>query len=65
MAERMLTVAQAGERLGTKPMTTYRLIWTGVLKAIDLRRPGAKRPSFRVPESAIDALLVRVVRRSA
>jgi excisionase family DNA binding protein len=56
MAEKMLTIEEAGERLGTKRQTTYRLVWSGVLAAVNISRPGAKRPSYRIPESAIAAL---------
>lgn len=57
MAENLLTVDELGVRLGTKRQTTYRLIWSGVVEPVDIRRPGAKRPSWRIPESAIDALV--------
>lgn len=57
MGVRMLTIAQAGDRLATKKDTTYRLIYSGALKAVDLRVPGAKRPKWRIAESAIDALI--------
>lgn len=57
MAEKLLTMAQAGELLATKRDTTYRLVYSGALKAIDLRVPGAKKPKWRIPVSAIDALI--------
>lgn len=57
MSERLLTIAEACERLGTKSMTTYRMVHAGVLRAVDISRPGTKRPSFRIPESAITALI--------
>lgn len=57
MAEKLLTMAQAGELLATKRDTTYRLVYSGALKAIDLRVPGAKKPKWRIPLSAIDALI--------
>lgn len=55
--DQLLTIAQAGDRMSTKKDTTYRLIYSGALEAIDLRVPGAKRPKWRIPASAIDALI--------
>lgn len=57
MVEKLLTMAQAGELLATKRDTTYRLVYSGALKAIDLRVPGARKPKWRIPVSAIDALI--------
>lgn len=53
MGDRLLTVAEAGKRLSTGPATTYRLIWSKALRAIDISRPGTAHASWRVPESAI------------
>jgi excisionase family DNA binding protein len=57
MAEKLLTIAEAGALLGTKSVTTYRMVWSGILRAVDISRPGTSRPSFRIPESAITALI--------
>lgn len=57
MGEQLLTIAQAGDRMATKKDTTYRLVYSGALKALDLRVPGAKKPKWRIPASAIDALI--------
>lgn len=46
----LVTVADVAERLSVSPMTIYRLIHSGELPALRVGR------SYRVPQSAVDAL---------
>lgn len=54
MAEKLLTVKAAAERLGAGVLVVYRRIWSGEIEAVDISQPGAKRMAYRVTESAID-----------
>jgi excisionase family DNA binding protein len=45
----LLTPAETGDRLGNaSEMHVYRLIADGVLRAVDIARPGAKRSKTRI-----------------
>lgn len=63
MAEKLLTIAAAAQQMDCHYTKVYRLVWSGALRAVDLnnlakRKPGekAKRPAWRIPQSAIDAI---------
>lgn len=63
VAEKLHTIAAAAQQMDCHYTKVYRLVWSGALRAVDLnnlapRRPGekAKRPAWRIPQSAIDAL---------
>jgi hypothetical protein len=48
------------ERYGVRPHTVLSWIKTGELKALNVsRRPGAKRPSWRVPPESLAAFEAR------
>lgn len=51
--ERMLAVSVVAAWIGTRPQQVYVLISEGVLEAVDVGKPGAKRPTWRVPEAAL------------
>jgi len=69
MADQTYKIAKAAELLDCHPIKVYRLIWSGRLGAIDLNNDGkpvkpgqkVKRPSWRVPQSAIDKLSAEVI----
>jgi excisionase family DNA binding protein len=44
----LLTVPQAAEALGCSENHAYRLISDGVLRAVDISRPGARKSKTRV-----------------
>lgn len=56
---RFLTVAEVAELMRVSKMTVYRLVHSGGLPAIRFGR------SFRVPESAVAAVIERPVADSA
>lgn len=60
-AERWLTVAEAAERIGMKPLSVYRRIWAGEIKAADMRMRGSDKASYRVAESALQKYLTERV----
>jgi hypothetical protein len=45
---RLLTPAVVGDRLGCSDVHVYRLIAAGLLRAVDIARPGARRSKTRV-----------------
>ncbi|WP_192765986.1 helix-turn-helix domain-containing protein [Plantactinospora soyae] len=53
MSVRLLTVAEAAERLSNHKMTVYRLVWDGVLPYVNLAKTG-QRARLRIRESALD-----------
>lgn len=55
--EKLIRVKAAAKRLDMGVQTVYRLIYAGVLTAVDTRLPTAKRSSLRVPESAIEQMI--------
>jgi excisionase family DNA binding protein len=56
---RFLTVAEVAEMMRVSKMTVYRLVHSGELPAIRFGR------SFRVPESAVTAVIERPIVESA
>jgi excisionase family DNA binding protein len=54
MSEKLLTVGEVAERLALKPSTIRRMI---LERRIDTVRPAAR--AVRVPESAVEKILVR------
>ena len=51
-----LTVRDVCDRYGVTAHTVLAWIKTGELKCVNVsRRPGAKRPSWRIPQEALDA----------
>lgn len=50
---RQLTVSDASEVLGIDIQSVYSFIKNGDLEAIDVRRPGKKRATYRISEQAI------------
>lgn len=53
MADQLLTVKHAAERLDVAPMTVYRLIYAGLLEPRHIGL-GKKKPRVRVAESELD-----------
>lgn len=53
----MLTPPEIGRRLGQKADTVRDVIRSGELSAVDLARPGSKRPRYRVTEAALAEFL--------
>ncbi len=55
MGERLLTLPEAGERLGCSLSTVYRLVRSGELRVVRAKIRNASAPEgvLRVPESAI------------
>ena len=56
---RFLTVAEVAEMMRVSKMTVYRMVHSGELPAIRFGR------SFRVPESAVTAVIERPIVESA
>ncbi|MBX6385245.1 MAG: helix-turn-helix domain-containing protein [Microbispora sp.] len=57
LPERLFTVPEAAEYLRTSENHVYRLIAAGVLDAIDVSQPGARKPKTRVTEEDMRAYL--------
>lgn len=55
--ENFLTVADVADLIRRSPSHVYALIRAGVLAAVDVRKPGAKRASWIVRKSALEAYL--------
>jgi excisionase family DNA binding protein len=56
MADRLLRVADAADRLGVSPKTVYRMIAARRLKCAPIGS-GKRRPAIRVLESSVDAII--------
>jgi excisionase family DNA binding protein len=55
-ARAALTVREVAARYGVRVPTVLAWVRTGQLRAIDVsRRPGPKRPTWRVTQAALDA----------
>ena len=64
--DRMLTVQQAAEQMNRGVMAVYRRIWAGDIDAVDIGLPGAEKPTYRIPERALEAYFAkRVITRPA
>lgn len=57
--EKMLDVQQAATRMGVDIRHVYVLIQCDQLGAVNVGNPEAKRPTWRIPESALLAFLQR------
>lgn len=53
MTVAFLTVDNFAKKVDTDDMTIRRLIAAGLIEAIDIRQPGAKRARLRIPESEL------------
>lgn len=57
MDEQLHRVSAVAERLDMHPVSVYRLIHSGDLEALEVSRRGAKKPSFRISETALRKFL--------
>lgn len=55
----MLEVSTVVKRLDSDRRVVYALIASGDLEAVNIGRPGARRPTWRIPEASLLALLQR------
>jgi len=62
--DRFLSVKSAAEVLDVAPITVYRLVYAGHLKATPIGL-GKKRPHIRIAESALRAFMAAGTRRAA
>lgn len=53
----LFTPAEAGDRIRASEATVYRLIADGVLRTVDIARPGAKKPKTRVRSDDLNAYI--------
>lgn len=60
----LLTVEQAGRRLGVGRTMAYSFVADGDLPVLDVRRKGMKRPKLRVRVHDVDALIQRLAEAS-
>lgn len=59
-----LKVKDVAERLSLDPQTVAKWCRDGIIKAIDVRTPGAKRACWRIPEQSFeDFTSLRQVRK--
>jgi excisionase family DNA binding protein len=66
VAETFLGVRQVCERLAlAKPDTVLAAIHAGQLRAVDVSRPGSKRPTWRIRESDFETFLESRVKVAA
>ena len=61
----LLTMLQAADRLSCSDDHVYRLIAAGVLRAVDVALPGAKRSKTRVREDDLVLYIDRQTRKAA
>jgi excisionase family DNA binding protein len=54
---RLLTPCEAGERIRSSDDHIYRLIAAGVLHAVDIALPGARRSKTRIREDDLQAYI--------
>lgn len=59
MSTPLYTTARAAEYLATTPDRVIDLIHAGLIVAIDIRSPGARRATWRISQEAIDDFLRR------
>lgn len=52
----LLTPKQVAERLSVNRQKVWNMILDKQLKAINIARPGAKRPTYRIDEANLDLL---------
>lgn len=62
---KLLTISDAADRLSCGRTHVYDLIADGAIPAVDISRPGAKRPKTRVSDVALDAYMKRRTRTAA
>lgn len=55
--ERLLAVSDVAAWLGTRVQHVYVLIGEGTLEAVNIGKPEAKRPTWRIPESTLVAYM--------
>lgn len=55
--DRALTTAQFARRFGITVHSALALLGAGVLAGVDVRRPGASRPRWRIMPEAIEAFI--------
>jgi len=55
MTSPALSPPQVARQLAVKPDTVLAWIAAGELAAVDVRRPGAKRPRWRITQDSLDA----------
>ncbi len=55
--DRLLAVADVAAWLGTRVQHVYVLIGEGTLEAVNIGKPEAKRPTWRIPESTLLAYM--------
>jgi excisionase family DNA binding protein len=53
----LLTIPAAAGRLGSSDMHVYRLIANGVLRAVDIAQPGARKSKTRVRSDDLNAYI--------
>jgi len=53
----LLTIPEAGEKLGVSPNTVYKLIAGGDLRAVDMSSSNAKRSRTRVRADDLEAFI--------
>jgi excisionase family DNA binding protein len=56
---RLVTIADAARMLGVSTDTVYRLASGGDLRLIDMSKPDAARPAWRIDLADIHALIAR------
>jgi excisionase family DNA binding protein len=52
------SVRNAAEELGVCQHTILQFIRSGELRAVNVARPGAKKPRWRIPQAALDLFLL-------
>lgn len=57
MGEQLHRVAAIAARLDMHRVSVYRLIHSGDIEALEVSRKGARKPSFRISESALQKFL--------
>ena len=56
---RLFTIREAAARMSMGVQTVYRLVWAGELQRTNVARPGAKRPSWRISDTAIETFTAK------
>lgn len=62
---KLLTIPEAADQLRCSKTHVYDLIADGVLPAVDIARPGAKRSKTRVTAAALEGYVERHTRVAA
>jgi excisionase family DNA binding protein len=58
----LLTPADAAKRIVASEMHVYRLVASGILRAVDIAQPGARRSKTRIRSDDLDAYIERQTR---